>query len=1644
LNSCVDVVIMSQFVNNTNKKLQRTPVIEGLVNALLYSANDSDESVRNSVIASTYEIGFRQPNTVLSLASEYLTKFPKIDQTHRVTILKSIHQIIGEKRDEIVDSLALELVKLGISEMTRDKEVNPDWQQAASSILVSLCLRYPGLIMDELIKRFETGSIPHFFIMKTLGDVIGSNPIPTVPRIREVLSRVLPILGSIKHDNIKWVFASALGQFADAIVVYVSNIDSGSDKSLNLYSFSSEFYPALELMYGKWLSNNQDKVRLVTIQAIGSICAILSVEQLDAQANRLISGLMPMFKKEKDLLPVCQALTNILDVCVKHELKTQVEPTLPLITLTLHPLVCTTPDYNNPSSFKIFNEVLRAFEIIGRGFPDQLVHFLSQRLEIKDPRSRAGCLSITKHVVTRLDAELGEEKKMMILSAIKPLILTETSMFVKKYLAQVVIAMASHGYLHLEGGQSMIEFIVKGASYFVDSDIGKPMPPAEKKKEPVNEMTVTDLEFRKICDDVLNLITTTIPDMDAVLWPYLFESITPIEYTGAAAIVAKCIGHIASNKREQEAEDYYIDFDKEVNLPKPTQIIARYFVLLTAPHRRNELGTRVLEAMRSIGPILHPSICDMWDITLPKLGQYLADHPDGDQFNKNQWEELVLRLLSETIKNAADDEWTVSLGSALADQTDHYKRDPILKRSLFKQLGLIMQKCSHKEFVKTKIEYMFNSVDYTNHLENEGCAIGLGYCSASHFDIVLEKIGSFIKNNMAKKSGFFKKTGIKGIKNCILLSLAYCATYSQATLLSTRVEVHILSPIRPCINTLKKPPKKLSAIKMIDHLGKALHEDKVPNFVFKQRDELFKIIIGYMSVGAVTPQVKIDGINACATLINLSPALPLELETQIVTLLLQFYNTPEDSEQSAQLVETINSLFSTLLFNQTSIVCLNRLIAYLDPLTRSKETHLRERSLNCMLHIVKKFIEYTTDAEQLPTEKKFERVGHAVSIIVPRICDPESSIRKNAVESMQLVLYIDHMLKNVSHENRRVKPVDTIQPFTQMKETIMTEEVNEQFTLALEISNIIAKMLTLDEIPVFLEGTLKGLQDHQTLSTNGTCIILNGVIKARGGELGDYVTPLVKGLVSAMETITSDTTMNGTLASIRSLSNHHLIPVLGVLLEYPMPHSVHVIKSLQTLAKDKNLVVPTITFLMDLLNNKPIYDDKPDPKDKKRTVPSPYPIALAATCSIGEILQVEELSEIANTYYCQFFSTLALRAGTTNNSLPGVIEPPAGSKAKPVHIIPSQQLVTSFRQFFKCTKEDDVLELIENKGSMAGLEGPTYHIAIQEITAQFAHSHPELIKGVFEFLLPYQRANYVPQRVITLSIYSELINHCKDKDLLQKLINTLLNSLVEPALKLISLKGLSNIVSAGEESTNRYAPTVIDAISSSIDDSDEVMAMESMLGLSKIFTIVDEARVAPILVNICNRIKPAFEKPNNEIRAASFTLFGSLWRFGSGMACDPFYEQIHYNLPSIIMHLNDESPLVRTACKTTLRQLSKLLRTEEAKALFHRKNFDVDATLDYDAFLEDFSKVMITLYTDRINYFIMTSIEYYKSPWVQLRGNAATLTGFILGYLPFEKRQRETSLNPSIITKALAQLLGEKSPVVRKKAADAISFLHAY
>jgi hypothetical protein len=72
-----------------------------------------------------------------------------------------------------------------------------------------------------------------------------------------------------------------------------------------------------------------------------------------------------------------------------------------------------------------------------------------------------------------------------------------------------------------------------------------------------------------------------------------------------------------------------------------------------------------------------------------------------------------------------------------------------------------------------------------------------------------------------------------------------------------------------------------------------------------------------------------------------------------------------------------------------------------------------------------------------------------------------------------------------------------------------------------------------------------------------------------------------------------------------------------------------------------------------------------------------------------------------------------------------------------------------------------------------------------------------------------------------------------------------------------------------------------------------------------------------------------------------------------------FNDQIHSNLVSLILHVNDESPEVQRAAKGALRKLGPLTGSDELAAYFNSKALDEGRQVVYPDFLHDVSKLLV-------------------------------------------------------------------------------------
>jgi len=1618
--------------------------IDDIVKALVSAANDSSQSVRENIADSLKDISRKEPELVLSSSIQFIRTEGKSKKNHVILLLNIIIDILEVDLYNISEQLSIYIIRTSLNEMINEKNVVPEIQAPASRILVIIGKRFPQPVWNVLIDLFPPGTIPHYFVLKTMGDISSANSIEIVPNLKEVMARALPVLGQIKKDNMRWVFASCFGHWCEAIQIYLANMDTVPDKNITQETFSSEVYPAYEVMFNSWMGSRESKVRLATIHAVGQMCAVMPIEQLEDQIVRIVPVFLKMYSKEKSHLGISQGLSTILGVCVKNNVAA-LEPLLIPILNVLHPLTCSaagTSNSTNPQIAKNTNELLRCFEIIGVGYSEQLCSYLLARLDITKVKSasiRGGTLGILKHLITRLGDQL-EDKKELILSGVRPLIDNETSLEVRKVLCQVIIAMASQQYLLLEGGHRMIEFIIKQCS-ITDKEIELFDAKHSKDKE---KPELTPEKLRTMCDNVLHLATTTVDNMDSILWPFLFEFLVAPKYTDALHVVCRCLAHVASKKRQNNAPDYLIDFDLEVNIPKPTEIIVRLFVLLNEPLRRGQLGIRILQCLQAIGPVLNPLVSDMWDNAMPKLAHYINENADTESWDPNTWEDLILRLLSETIKLVGDEEWTQILGDKLCEQLEFYKGQPNMKKCALKHTGLILQRISRREYIKDKLNFIFNTIDHSDKLERQGCAQAYGFCSASQLDIVLDKIKELAAGSQKKSGGFFSfgsssKTDGQS-KNTIFLCLGYVAGYASPKLVIARLDSHILHTLEPYTTAKKIGNRaKENIIKAIDLIAKALHPSHLQEeYTFRRRDEFITLLIRFMTEGPdISSDVRILGLNTCSTLVHLKPAMNPELEEKLVTNTMKFYFTspppPKDpklikshEEDMNQIQENFHELIGSILFMDTTTICFGRIFDLLAPHLTSDNSKQRYSVITATIALLKRFIEFKASEEVHSFEESFAAIGKCIGLLVPRITDPEPEIRMGAIECLELVFFIDNMLrKSIGKDSYDFTPPEELSESPALRGRIEDADIHEQFLIVHQLSTIAARLLPADEISSFLVHCFDGLTDPFPSSSSGTCVMLNTTIKMRGEELAGEVESLVGGMLKAMEATKVEKTMNGTLHSLRTLAIHHLLPVVEELLKSPIPHTQNVVKSLQVIAKDPNLVTQVTDHLTDIINNSQILEEK---GTDKKILYEHVPHACSATTALGEIFELEEMEEVGRENFSQIFCSLLLRFGTSR----------FGKNTSA-----ADQCLATFQSFVNCLKHEQLQEILEDKEKVKQLNSNTeYHYVLTDFVRVVCEHQPDEMPTIYQFILPYLQGNFTGQRIVTATVFAEMISHVKnDRELLQSLINNELTIIVDDKLRLMAIRGLGNIADAGAEEVNRFSSTVIDALMCAIDNPDEVLAMEAMNGLSRVFELVDERCVAPVLVNICHRVRPAFEKDHDEIRCASFQLFSTLHRFGNETGAQVFFEQIHSNLTTLFLHVNDPHEGVRQACKQALRNFAPLLKADALVEFFNEILAD-DRELNYDAFLNQLSVHLIEYFPDRLNLYVMTSIEYFKSDWIPLREGAAMFIGHALGNVP-EDKKFSVGLNPGIISSAMIGLLKQKSAEVRSKGAIAMSRLHA-
>ncbi|XP_034031218.1 maestro heat-like repeat-containing protein family member 1 isoform X2 [Thalassophryne amazonica] len=1622
--------------------------VEQVTLALLDAATDKDPEVQEQVRKSMLTLGQQQPDRVLVMCQEYLLKHPKLVVSHRVVILKTIELIVDSRIEVISNPKIKSIISLASDEMTRSKDIIPDWQQAASNILVAVGNKHINDIMEEILSKFQPGVLPHFFVVQTLGNLSTSNVYGMVPFLSAILGTMLPMLNMAKQDNMKWVFSSALCHFSDSILEYLANLDKAPDPTVRKDAFSNEICVAFDVLFSNWLQSRESKVRLTVAEALGSMCHLMASDKLEEQIPKLLPALLTLYKKNSEHYIISKSLCLVLDASVtmgSRVLETQLDNLL----LALHLQVSAPVDYSDPPTVKNHNEVLRCFSLLANSFPDRVVMFVLQKLENSNERSRIGSLTVLRHLINSATSTM-ENKKLLILASIRQP-MADHSNKVKKRVVQVISAMAHHGYLELEGGELLVRFIVQHCALLDTHQHG------QRSRDPEE---VTNEALRTMCDNTLHLLTTTVGQLANVLWPKLLYYLTPSQYSNATVPLCKSLIVLGSKKKNNQESSFNIDFTEEVNLPSPQTLMIRLLVNAAFPFNSRGHGAPSLSLLHILNVNIHRNTKTLWDKEIPPLLSVL-DESNAESLNKKQWDEKLLKLLSKTLATIDDDKWVCRLAAEATRYLSTYNSCLEEKRFLYRCIGVTLQQCYSKEVVKKQLQEILLAARHNDAIEREGVAMGIGLCANSHLEGTLAKLDEFGKSDAFKKSpsifNLLKERNdveVEKVKSTLILCYGHVALNAPPDKILTRIDHDILRCISKHFNT-KDLTMKLSLIQSVGLIGKAVSECvKKQGYIFSRKLELINVMMDFVKAeppDALRTPVRHLVMTTCANLIPLDPALTenetfdlLKVCLNGVFLLPPEVHSPEKTKEEEILdpkqkkalykdtMAALQDLLKSVLAKDPTPDGLQSVFKHIETWLSSGHEHERERAVTTTANILAYYLDNLTVKNMV----SFHNLGAMLGRLAPRCSDPRPAVRMAAIDCIYTLLCIQLRYEGFALDYKD-EAVDSLLAF---KDRLENPDHSVLYKTCSDLTKVMSKRLPQQQLSTLVFMLFEGLVDSQPNCCRAASVILNTLLKNRGGGLQELVPEMLEVLHVRLQNITEEQVRVAVGQTVLILASQHLQSVVNTLVNQALPYDSWVCEMWVALGADPIVASQIMEMVMEKLAITAPYVEKKESMMKAGTSKLATSQPLAMTCGLKELLLNGQSQETAVSLFPQLFSCLTVRLGTSV----GVSLPRDNSTKHASSFHVAGVAAEALRILLARAQLDEVTKRLDEGNAWDAMKEPKTHTTGITLLARAMakHAGPRL-PSIIECLCPSLNNIYECQRVTVTVFFSELLNHHVVTELM--LIDVLMNNMMERisdpccTVRMFAVRGLGNIAVGSPEKVNKYAKELLAAMSSGMeekDDPDKLITLEAMSGLSKVLLYLDKKNVHLLVVYIFMKIKPFLENENDEIRCASIQLMGHLSAFGSGEQV--FKDQIHNVLVSLLLHLADPNPHVVKACKYAMRVCAPVVGSEQITAMF-QNHLHEDKSLHYGEFINDLTKYLIQDFPGMLNFYHISVIQFFKSYWPEVRGGAAMFIGFLLGNLPEE---HFSHLNMGTITKGLVMLLQDPDPVVRVKAAEAMGHFH--
>lgn len=1318
--------------------------------------------------------------------------------------------------EELSHDLRKALTSYCMQEITK-KEESPDLQQAASKVIVIIGVKFHNEVMDKLFTKFQPGSIPGYYVIKTVADLSSATPFGMVPYIKALIGTMLPMLSIAKTDSSKRVFAYCLARFAESIQEYLANIDKAPDTGVNKEYFSYEMGAAFDVLFNQWFQTRDTRVREQVVEALGFMSSLLSQTKMEELAHKVINAYLLLYSKgrqtiasamsgrEFQLFIATQSFCQILESCLAVSGKV-VLPLVEDIVSTLFTQVCALVDYSQPSSIRNHNELLRCFTTLTRTYSDIVIANVLQKFENTSASCRAGALSILKHLINAC-TENVQTKLPSIFFALR-LVLSDENNKVKKLVAQVIVAIAHHGYLDMDGGTALVHFVIRQCALPCGSD-------TSRRLSIIDAEDATNESLKTMCENVMHLLVTTVENVETVLWPLLFEFVISPELSLALPVIYKSLAHMGEKlSSDPSAPPLSIDY-KNNALPTPPALLARLCV--TIGHKPNVPATAPgLQFMKIGSSLIDSNLRPLWDTMIPQFIESADVTPvNGDL---NVWQTKWLAFVNQTLIEVDNSEFDRQFGKALISHIHLYSDLPESKNFLLFLLGNVIRRLASKAFTVEAIDAMVAGANHSNELERIGVAYAMGQASASNLDAVLVKLEHFAE---AKRGSSFlglimdsvraSDQDREKLRATVMLSYGQACKYAPPDLLMTRIESPIIRTMAAYYQSSKDPLIKKSFLQSVKVVADSVHSDSlnIP-FILRSRNELLHEMISVLKTSPLTEQHVLLAVDAIAALVKLDPQLGTAEKTNIIEVTAKV--TLSSYNNDVLLKSMQNLMLQLIKRDQYATGSFELIIRSLYKWLASRYEHERSNAIEVLSFFLRTYL------EGIPSDNycTFEPLAYLLAIFAPRALDPVIHVRYKAFECLRTSCLISNKLHCRSEEDddMSIKSLD-------LAEKCGNEDPASIENTCDKLARFLSQRLAQDNCALIglLLNLGESLTDAQPESSRAACLLMTALFVTRAEDLKPDVTTLISMFHKKIPIIPFEETRVQVGIALKVLAKHHKTVFVSALLQFNLPFDDVLTGIWRVLAADSDLTLLLVQVFLDILSDNNVVRFQADQPSLKKSLPVATHKSLAAICALREVLSSSVSELVAKSLYDQLFPALLLTIASYTDSIYISLGSPSSrdardsrreskssnssAKISPTFQPPAQDLkpvlyaIEAFKSLLVSAGQGALLAETNQK-LWSDLEDEiSFPEAISTIGREMCVRFPNHVPALIAKLIKAAGSESSNKRLVVVTLFSEFVAYRfkDDGSFSEPLINVMLNALNDPTpvVRRMAIRGISRI-----------------------------------------------------------------------------------------------------------------------------------------------------------------------------------------------------------------------------------------------------------